>query len=171
MYNPESRGEKTDFYVIGLLPSDLEGNICHQIATYHEIGHALIADKQHDVSLYAAALRGQMNLLPPVLMASRYAQSLRTAIPQNWKDQIKDGDVVDVQTLFEGVDEDPQVEIETTLFHERLAWAAGIRLQRERGLPIGFKEKKSLIKYARFWLETYAYAYDDRRFTEGLRSH
>ena len=167
MHDPAWVGVDADFYVVGVNPFELEEDIKQHAGTYHEIGHVLIVDCGFDAALLRAAVELERKHLPAVAMSLAYGIDLATSISEQSRTNMK-GKQLDSRALIELMVDEPRVDDSLRLFHERNAWAAGMRLQRQHNFPTGFEEKRSVAKYARCFLETYVASYADRRFVEGV---
>lgn len=171
MHDPAWDGVESNFYVIGLQPREMQ-NICENAGTFHELGHAIIVDNNYDTDLFNASLYEDELIIPPVKQAITYASSLHANISDRYReDTIKylDGKKATSQAMFEAMQAHYGIDNDMRLFHERNAWAAGMRLQKRLAFPTGFTKRTSLITYAKFCLESYARSFGDRRFVEGLR--
>lgn len=170
MHNPAWKGLDTDFYVIGVDQWELQRDIRKNIAIYHELEHAVLADLGYDVQLLTASAQNSDEKLPPVAKIQAYSRRMRTALEGSRFSVNKIGQSqITPELLFALMEADFDIDSNMRLFHERNAWAGGIRLQKEHQFPSGFRSKLSTLTYAQFCLETYARAYSDNSFTHGVR--
>lgn len=165
-FDPAVTGRHQPFYLVGIQPEELTRKKARMVAVYHELGHVEIFDKGLDVKLFGAALRGSLIGMKKIAGVRAYAEDLYDAIPEV------------IRRDFQGLNMTPfaltlaqqaenRIRKSVSMFHERNAWAIAAQGFVNRGFPIGFKEKRSFVDYAKFCLGTYAKAHEDSRFVTG----
>jgi hypothetical protein len=169
MHDPEASGQDTDFYVIGLNPYELENNIKHNDGTWHELGHAILVDNLIDAKLMHSAFSLKSKHLPEVALADKYRGILAQSIPESIQGKDHPLDFFIQWIIWQLCNNNYELNNAFKLFHERNAWAAGYRLQKNIGFPSGFQNFLSRIKYSDLCLESYSHKYHDPRFIKGLR--
>ena len=165
-HDPLMNGDGSNFFVIGIQPFELEDDQRKIVSLDHELGHALLMKDNDDIKLFRTGVALNKRFLPKFAGIIRYARVLAEAIPERWHDTIKP-EMVTRELLFEAARQNQNVDMGVRLFHERFAWAAGINLLRQRQSPTGFERPLSVIKYAKFCLQSYDSYYMDTRFVKG----
>lgn len=166
-HDPLMNGRNDPFYVVGLQPDELQENMRSMSATYHELGHALICHTDADIQILKAAVSLRKKDLPNVKKAEAYGNDFIEALPYGFS---KDKPVsTDRHTLFELASRKHDTDRSIRFFHERNAWAAGMKIARQNEYPTGFKDPQSYFDYARLCLESYAEYYRDRKFVAGWK--
>jgi len=167
-HDPLAAGREDQFYVVGLQVDELIENMARISAMWHELGHVSLYHTDADTKLLAAAISMREADLPHVALAKRYGSELAHALPYGIREgqpapHVTRSDLTDVRIRSQAVD------TLIRIFHERNAWAAGMRLVRKNDYPTGFDDAASYFKYARYCLATYDRAHNERRFAKGWR--
>lgn len=165
-HDPLMAGRDEPFYVVGLELADLEEKLTRMAGTYHELGHVVLCHSNADTQLFQSALSLQKDDLPKVAKALTYGTELANAIPDHVRN---DQPRADRQTLFRLSGRYNKIDMAKNLFHERNAWAAGMKIVRENDYPTGYSNPLSYFEYARLCLATYARYHDEEKFVKGLR--
>lgn len=169
-HDPGMESVNKHFYVVGIGPDELEGDIRGMAGVYHELGHTFLYDNGADAMLVKGSLARRKVLLPNYAGILGYAQLLAEAMPEQWRGAIRPEDV-NRGVLGEMRRRDASVDANIRLFHERFAWAAGIFMQRKDHSPTGFEKRSSVIEYAKLCLQTYVDHYGTRKFVVGVKSY
>lgn len=166
-HDPLMNGRDDPFYVVGLQPDELQENMSRMSAAYHELGHVLICHTDADIQILKAAVSLREKDLPSVKKAGAYGNDLEESLPYGFKEEKPVS--TNRHTLFKLASRKHDTDRAMRLFHERNAWAAGMKLARANEYPTGFENPQSYFDYARLCLETYAEYYRDEKFLKGWK--
>lgn len=165
-YDPELVGRGDDLFAVGVQPDELEADMSKLSAVYHELGHVFICDGDLETQIVQAGISLSKKDLPPVRNARGFANVVAHGIPESLRvSRLR----IHRKNLSRLEASNGAVSNGVSLFHERNAWAGGMRLARRLGLPTGFKNPESYFEYARLCLSTYADSRRDQRYVNGFR--
>lgn len=165
-HDPLSAGKDNPFYVIGIKPYELVDDSSRISSIWHEMGHVLIFHTDADNQLLLAALSLKTEDLPNIAKAKEYGTELARTISKNMREL---NPPVNRFLITEMEASNYGLKKAMSLFHERNAWASGIKLARANQYPTGFQTRDGYFDYARLCLSTYAQHYSDEKFVNGWK--
>lgn len=162
--DPAIDGNRGDFNVIGLDIDEISRNPMALTALWHELGHVRVFSEGSDVAIAKAAQHVDASYLPEIMSDVNYAVEIGRHL--NHLGRPIEG-LTDLWRDY--VSQSHELNRAYRLFHERQAWAYGYQIMKAIGAPKVFEHSSSFADYAKACLASYARAFSDNQFVDGIK--